>query len=53
MSVLLLLLTTFITPIAILSTWSAIEERVMAGSIPMLLAILWMGIHHGIFPFQT
>ncbi|MBO9368105.1 MAG: NADH-quinone oxidoreductase subunit M [Chloroflexi bacterium] len=109
LSILLLLLTTFLTPIAILSTWSAIEERVkdfmifflllevgmvgvflaqdlflfyifweftlvpmyfligiwggprriyaaikfflytMAGSILMLLAILWLGIHQGTF----
>ncbi len=109
LSILLLLLTTLLTPIAILSTWSAIEERVkdfmifflllevgmvgvflaqdlflfyifweftlvpmyfligiwggprriyaaikfflytMAGSILMLLAILWLGIHQGTF----
>jgi NADH-quinone oxidoreductase subunit M len=109
LSVLLVLLTTFLTPIAILSTWSAIEERVktfmifflllemamigvflaqdlflfyifweftlvpmyfligiwgganrtyaaikfflytMAGSILMLLAILWLGIEQGSF----
>ncbi|MFO3796640.1 MAG: NuoM family protein, partial [Anaerolineales bacterium] len=107
LSILLLLLTTFLTPISILSTWSAIEERVkdfmlfflllevgmvgvflaqdlflfyifweftlvpmyfligiwggprriyaaikyflytMAGSILMLLAILWLGIYQG------
>jgi NADH-quinone oxidoreductase subunit M len=109
LSILLVLLTTFLTPIAILSTWSAIEERVktfmifflllemamigvflaqdlflfyifweftlvpmyfligiwgganrtyaaikfflytMAGSILMLLAILWLGIEQGSF----
>ncbi len=109
LSILLLLLTTFLTPISILSTWTAIEERVkdfmvfflllevgmvgvflaldmflfyifweftlvpmyfligvwggprrmyaavkfflytMAGSILMLLAILWLGIHQGTF----
>jgi NADH-quinone oxidoreductase subunit M len=109
LSILLVLLTTFLTPIAILSTWTAIEERVkdfmifflllevgmlgvflaqdlflfyifweftlipmyfligiwggpnrlyaavkfflytMAGSILMLLAILWLGIHQGTF----
>ncbi len=109
LSILLLLLTTFLTPIAILSTWTAVEERVkdfmifflllevgmvgvflaqdlflfyifweftlvpmyflvgiwggpnriyaaikfflytMAGSILMLLAILWLGIHQGTF----
>ncbi|RME87968.1 MAG: NADH-quinone oxidoreductase subunit M [Anaerolineae bacterium] len=109
LSILLLLLTTFLTPIAILSTWTAIEERVkdfmlfflllevgmtgvflaqdlflfyifweftlvpmyfligiwggprriyaaikfflytMAGSIMMLLAILWLGIQGGTF----
>jgi NADH-quinone oxidoreductase subunit M len=109
LSILLVLLTTFLTPISILSTWSAVEERVkdfmlfflllevgmlgvflaqdlflfyifweftlvpmyfligiwggprriyaaikfflytMAGSILMLLAILWLGIHQGTF----
>ncbi len=109
LSVLLVLLTTFLTPISILSTWTAVEERVkdfmlffllleigmtgvfvaqdlflfyifweftlvpmyfligiwggprriyaaikfflytMAGSILMLLAILWLGIHQGTF----
>ncbi len=109
LSILLVLLTTFLTPISILSTWTAVEERVkefmifflllevgmvgvflaqdlflfyifweftlvpmyfligiwggprrmyaavkfflytMAGSIPMLLAILWLGIHQGTF----
>ncbi len=109
LSILLVLLTTFLTPIAILSTWTAVEERVkdfmlfflllevgmlgvfmaqdlflfyifweftlvpmyfligiwggprriyaaikfflytMAGSILMLLAILWLGIHQGTF----
>jgi NADH-quinone oxidoreductase subunit M len=109
LSILLLLLTTLLTPIAIISTWSAVEERVkdfmifflllevgmvgvflaldlflfyifweftlvpmyfligiwggarrmyaavkfflytMAGSILMLLAILWMGIYQGTF----
>lgn len=109
LSILLLLLTTFLTPISILSTWTAIEDRVkefmifflllevgmvgvflaldlflfyifweftlvpmyfligiwggprrmyaaikfflytMAGSILMLLAILWLGIHAGTF----
>ncbi|MDX1435507.1 MAG: NADH-quinone oxidoreductase subunit M [Anaerolineales bacterium] len=109
LSILLVLLTTFLTPIAILSTWSAVEERVktfmifflllelamvgvflaqdlclfyifweftlvpmyfligiwgganrtyaaikfflytMAGSILMLLAILWLGIEQGTF----
>jgi NADH-quinone oxidoreductase subunit M len=109
LSILLLLLTTFLTPIAILSTWTAVEERVkdfmvfflllevgmtgvfltqdlflfyifweftlipmyfligiwggpnrlyaaikfflytMAGSILMLLAILWLGINQGTF----
>ncbi len=109
LSILLLLLTTFLTPIAILSTWSAIEERVkefmvffllleigmvgvflaldlflfyifweftlvpmyfligiwggpnrmyaaikfflytMAGSLLMLLAIVYMGLHYGTF----
>jgi NADH-quinone oxidoreductase subunit M len=109
LSILLVLLTTFITPISILSTWSAVEERVkdfmifflllevgmvgvflaqdlflfyvfweftlvpmyfligvwggprrmyaavkfflytMAGSILMLLAILWLGIYQGTF----
>ena len=109
LSILLLLLTTFLTPISILSTWSAVEERVkdfmiffllleigmvgvflaqdlflfyifweftlvpmyfligiwgggrrmyaaikfflytMAGSILMLLAILWLGIQQGTF----
>lgn len=109
LSILLLLLTTFLTPISILSTWTAIEERVkefmifflllevgmvgvflaqdlflfyifweftlvpmyfligiwggprrmyaavkfflytMAGSILMLLAILWLGIYQGTF----
>ncbi len=109
LSVLLVLLTTFLTPIAILSTWTAVEERVkdfmvfflllevgmtgvflaqdlflfyifweftlvpmyfligiwggprriyaaikfflytMAGSILMLLAILWLGINQGTF----
>ena len=109
LSILLLLLTTFITPIAILSTWTAVEERVkefmlffllletgmtgvflaqdlflfyifweftlvpmyfligiwggpermyaaikfflytMAGSLLMLLAILWLGIYQGSF----
>ncbi len=109
LSILLLLLTTFLTPISILSTWTAIDERVkdfmifflllevgmsgvflaqdlflfyvfweftlvpmyfligiwggpnrmyaaikfflytMAGSILMLLAILWLGIHQGTF----
>jgi NADH-quinone oxidoreductase subunit M len=109
LSILLLLLTTFITPISILSTWTAVEERVkdfmifflllesgmtgvflaqdlflfyifweftlvpmyfligiwggprriyaaikfflytMAGSILMLLAILWLGINQGTF----
>ena len=109
LSILLLLLTTFLTPISILSTWTAVEERVkdfmlfflllevgmsgvflaqdlflfyifweftlvpmyfligiwggprriyaaikfflytMAGSILMLLAILWLGIHQGTF----
>ena len=109
LSILLVLLTTFLTPISILSTWSAIEERVkefmlffmllevgmvgvflamdlflfyifweftlvpmyfligiwggpsrmyaaikfflytMAGSILMLLAILWLGIRQGTF----
>jgi NADH-quinone oxidoreductase subunit M len=109
LSILLVLLTTFLTPISILSTWTAIEERVkdfmlfflllevgmsgvflaqdlflfyifweftlvpmyfligiwggprriyaaikfflytMAGSILMLLAILWLGIHQGTF----
>ena len=109
LSILLLLLTTFLTPISILSTWSAVEERVkdfmlfflllevgmigvflaqdlflfyvfweftlvpmyfligiwggarrmyaaikfflytMAGSILMLLAILWLGIQQGSF----
>jgi NADH-quinone oxidoreductase subunit M len=109
LSILLVLLTTFLTPISILSTWSAVEERVkdfmlfflllevgmlgvflaqdlflfyifweftlvpmyfligiwggprriyaaikfflytMAGSILMLLAILWLGIHQATF----
>jgi NADH-quinone oxidoreductase subunit M len=109
MSILLVLLTTFLTPISILSTWTAVEERVkefmifflmlevgmvgvflsmdlflfyvfweftlvpmyfligiwggpnrvyaavkfflytMAGSILMLLAILWLGIYEGTF----
>jgi NADH-quinone oxidoreductase subunit M len=109
LSILLVLLTTFLTPISILSTWSAVEERVkdfmifftllemgmlgvflaqdlflfyifweftlvpmyfligiwggprriyaaikfflytMAGSILMLLAILWLGIYQGTF----
>ena len=109
LSILLVLLTTFLTPISILSTWTAVEERVkdfmlfflllevgmlgvflaqdlflfyifweftlvpmyfligiwgglrriyaaikfflytMAGSILMLLAILWLGIHQGSF----
>jgi NADH-quinone oxidoreductase subunit M len=109
LSILLVLLTTFLTPISILSTWSAVEERVkdfmlfflllevgmlgvflaqdlflfyifwefslvpmyfligiwggprriyaaikfflytMAGSILMLLAILWLGVHQGTF----
>jgi NADH-quinone oxidoreductase subunit M len=109
LSILLLLLTTFLTPISILSTWTAVEERVkdfmifflllevgmtgvflaqdlflfyifweftlvpmyfligvwggprrmyaavkfflytMAGSILMLLAILWLGIYQGTF----
>ncbi len=109
LSILLLLLTTFLTPISILSTWSAVEDRVkdfmifflllevgmvgvflaqdlflfyvfweftlvpmyfligvwggprrmyaaikfflytMAGSILMLLAILWLGIYQGTF----
>src|SRR5512137_2526589 len=109
LSILLVLLTAFLTPIAILSTWTAVEERVkdfmvfflllevgmmgvflaqdlflfyifweftlvpmyfligiwggprriyaaikfflytMAGSILMLLAILWLGIHQGTF----
>ncbi len=109
LSILLLLLTTFLTPLAILSTWSAVEDRVkdfmifflllevgmigvflaqdlflfyvfweftlvpmyfligiwggpnriyaaikfflytMAGSILMLLAILWLGIYQGSF----
>ncbi len=109
LSILLVLLTTFLTPIALLSTWSAIEERVkdfmifflmleigmmgvflaqdlflfyvfweftlvpmyfligiwggpnrmyasikfflytMAGSLLMLLAILWLGIYQGTF----
>ncbi len=109
LSILLVLLTTFLTPISILSTWTAIEDRVkdfmifflllevgmmgvflaqdlflfyvfweftlvpmyfligiwggpnrmyaaikfflytMAGSILMLLAILWLGIHQGTF----
>jgi NADH-quinone oxidoreductase subunit M len=109
LSILLLLLTTFLTPIAILSTWTAVEERVkdfmifflllevgmlgvfvaqdlflfyifweftlvpmyfligiwggprrmyaaikfflytMAGSVLMLLAILWLGIYQGTF----
>jgi len=109
LSILLVMLTTFLTPIAILSTWSAVEERVkdfmlffllleigmvgvflavdlflffifweftlvpmyfligiwggprrmyaavkfflytMAGSILMLLAILWLGINQGTF----
>jgi NADH-quinone oxidoreductase subunit M len=109
LSILLVLLTTFLTPISILSTWTAVEERVkefmlfflllevgmvgvflamdlflfyifweftlvpmyfligiwggprrmyaavkfflytMAGSILMLLAILWIGIHQGTF----
>jgi NADH-quinone oxidoreductase subunit M len=109
LSILLVLLTTFITPLTILSTWTAVEERVkefmvfflllelgmvgvflaqdlflfyvfweftlvpmyfligiwggprrmyaaikfflytMAGSILMLLAILWLGIHGGTF----
>ncbi|RMF50800.1 MAG: NADH-quinone oxidoreductase subunit M [Anaerolineae bacterium] len=109
LSILLLMLTTFLTPISILSTWTAIEDRVkdfmifflllevgmtgvflaqdlflfyifweftlvpmyfligiwggpnrmyaaikfflytMAGSILMLLAILWLGIHQGTF----
>jgi NADH-quinone oxidoreductase subunit M len=109
LSILLVLLTTFLTPIAVLSTWTAVEERVkdfmlfflllevgmlgvfmaqdlflfyifweftlvpmyfligiwggprriyaaikfflytMAGSILMLLAILWLGVHQGTF----
>jgi NADH-quinone oxidoreductase subunit M len=109
LSILLVLLTTFLTPISILSTWTAVEERVkefmvfflllevgmvgvflaldlflfyifweftlvpmyfligiwggarrmyaavkfflytMAGSILMLLAIVWLGIHQGTF----
>jgi NADH-quinone oxidoreductase subunit M len=109
LSILLVLLTTFLTPISILSTWRAVEERVkdfmlfflllevgmlgvflaqdlflfyifweftlvpmyfligiwggprriyaaikfflytMAGSILMLLAILWLGVHQGTF----
>ncbi len=109
LSILLVLLTTFLTPISILSTWTAVEERVkdfmlfflllevgmsgvflaqdlflfyifweftlvpmyfligiwggprriyaaikfflytMAGSILMLIAILWLGIHQGTF----
>src|SRR5512137_390666 len=109
LSILLVLLTTFLTPISILSTWNAVEDRVkdfmlfflllevgmlgvflaqdlflfyifweftlvpmyfligiwggprriyaalkfflytMAGSILMLLAILWLGIHQGTF----
>jgi NADH-quinone oxidoreductase subunit M len=109
LSILLVLLTTFLTPISILSTWTAVEDRVkdfmafflmlevgmtgvfvsldlflfyvfweftlvpmyfligiwggsrrryaaikfflytMAGSILMLLAILWLGIHQGTF----
>jgi NADH-quinone oxidoreductase subunit M len=109
LSILLVLLTTFLTPLSILSTWTAVEERVkdfmlfflllevgltgvflaqdlflfyifweftlipmyfligiwggprriyaalkfilytMAGSILMLLAILWLGIHQGTF----
>lgn len=109
LSILLLMLTTFLTPISILSTWTAIDERVkdfmifflllevgmsgvflaqdlflfyifweftlvpmyfligiwggpqrmyaaikfflytMAGSLLMLLAILWLGIHQGTF----
>ena len=109
LSILLVLLTTFLTPISILSTWTAVEERVkdfmlfflllevgmlgvflaqdlflfyifweftlvpmyfligiwggprriyaaikfflytMAGSILMLLAILWLGVHQGTF----
>jgi NADH-quinone oxidoreductase subunit M len=109
LSILLVLLTSFLTPIAILSTWTAVEERVkdfmlfflllevgmlgvfmaqdlflfyifweftlvpmyfligiwggprriyaaikfflytMAGSILMLLAILWLGVHQGTF----
>src|SRR3990172_2699413 len=53
LSILLVLLTTFLTPISILSTWTAVEDRVkdfmkfflytMAGSILMLLAIIWLG----------
>ncbi|UYN88886.1 MAG: NADH-quinone oxidoreductase subunit M [Anaerolineales bacterium] len=113
LSILLVLLTTFLTPIAILSTWHAVEERVrdfmvfflllevgmlgvflaqdlflfyifweftlvpmyfligiwggaqrmyaaikfflytMAGSILMLLAILWLGINQGSFHLPT
>jgi len=113
LSILLLLLTTFLTPISILSTWTAVEERVkdfmifflllemgmvgvflaqdlflfyvfweftlvpmyfligiwggarrmyaavkfflytMAGSILMLLAILWLGIYQGSFQVPT
>ncbi len=113
LSILLLLLTTFLTPIAILSTWTAVEDRVkdfmifflllevgmigvflaqdlflfyvfweftlvpmyfligiwggprrmyaavkfflytMAGSILMLLAILWLGIYQGSFQVPT
>ena len=109
LSILLVLLTTFLTPLALLSTWTAVEERVkdfmlfflllevgmlgvfmaqdlflfyifweftlvpmyfligiwggprriyaaikfflytMAGSILMLLAILWLGVHQGTF----
>ncbi len=113
LSILLLLLTTFLTPISILSTWTAVEDRVkdfmifflllevgmvgvflaqdlflfyvfweftlvpmyfligiwggdrrmyaaikfflytMAGSILMLLAILWLGIYQGSFQVPT
>jgi NADH-quinone oxidoreductase subunit M len=92
LSILLVLLTAFLTPISLLSTWTAVEDRVkdfmifflfyifweftlvpmyfligiwggsqrmyaavkfflytMAGSVLMLLAILWLGIYQGSF----
>ena len=42
LSILLVLLTTFLTPISVLSTWTAVEERVKEFMIFFLLLEVWM-----------
>src|SRR3990172_5167537 len=49
LSILLVLLTTFVTPISILSTWTAVEERVKEF---MIFFLLWEGGMVGVFLAQ-